>query len=66
MDGIPVVEDGLEYWKTQAASLDGVLGGFGSGVTRPFSDYCMNNRFSTVQSLSRFPESMRWDPASSF
>ncbi|KAJ7774540.1 DUF858-domain-containing protein [Mycena maculata] len=27
----PDVEDGLEYWKTQPASLDGVLGGFGSG-----------------------------------
>ncbi|KAJ7235462.1 DUF858-domain-containing protein [Mycena haematopus] len=27
----PDVEDGIAYWETQAASLDGVLGGFGSG-----------------------------------
>lgn len=26
------VEAGLAYWKTQPANLDGVLGGFGSGV----------------------------------
>lgn len=28
----PMVEDGITYWETQPASLDGVLGGFGSGV----------------------------------
>ncbi|KAF9535299.1 AdoMet dependent proline di-methyltransferase-domain-containing protein [Crepidotus variabilis] len=28
---LPVVEDGIEYWKTQPASLDGVLGGYGTG-----------------------------------
>ncbi|KAJ7097863.1 alpha-N-methyltransferase NTM1 [Mycena belliarum] len=28
---VPDVQFGLEYWKTQPASLDGVLGGFGSG-----------------------------------
>jgi len=28
----PNVEEGIEYWNTQPASLDGVLGGFGSGV----------------------------------
>ncbi|KAJ7109439.1 alpha-N-methyltransferase NTM1 [Mycena epipterygia] len=27
----PDVDDGLEYWNTQPPSLDGVLGGFGSG-----------------------------------
>ncbi|TFK42535.1 alpha-N-methyltransferase NTM1 [Crucibulum laeve] len=27
----PVIEDGIDYWNTQPASLDGVLGGFGSG-----------------------------------
>ncbi|KAF8238965.1 methyltransferase domain-containing protein [Tricholoma matsutake] len=27
----PDIEDGIEYWKTQPASLDGVLGGYGSG-----------------------------------
>ncbi|KAF9013867.1 methyltransferase domain-containing protein [Cyathus striatus] len=28
---VPDVEDGIEYWNTQPANLDGVLGGFGSG-----------------------------------
>lgn len=28
----PDVQDGIEYWNTQPASLDGVLGGYGSGV----------------------------------
>lgn len=48
----PVVADGLEYWKTQPATYDGVLGacvallaaisltcgpgGFGTGVTAPY------------------------------
>jgi len=27
----PVVEDGLKYWATVPASIDGVLGGFGNG-----------------------------------
>ncbi|KIK57767.1 hypothetical protein GYMLUDRAFT_172295 [Collybiopsis luxurians FD-317 M1] len=27
----PVVEDGLEYWNSQPASVDGVLGGYGTG-----------------------------------
>ncbi|KAK2466873.1 hypothetical protein APHAL10511_001131 [Amanita phalloides] len=27
----PVVEDGIEYWNTQPANYDGVLGGFGTG-----------------------------------
>ncbi|KAF8350657.1 methyltransferase domain-containing protein [Amanita rubescens] len=27
----PVVEDGIDYWSTQPASYDGVLGGFGTG-----------------------------------
>ncbi|KAF9651540.1 hypothetical protein BDM02DRAFT_3090968 [Thelephora ganbajun] len=30
-DQEPVVEDGIEYWESQPASLDGVLGGFGTG-----------------------------------
>lgn len=30
----PNVKDGIEYWNTQPASLDGVLGGFGSGVRK--------------------------------
>lgn len=28
----PDVRAGIEYWKAQPASLDGVLGGYGSGV----------------------------------
>ena len=28
----PDVRAGIEYWKSQPASLDGVLGGYGSGV----------------------------------
>lgn len=28
----PDVQEGIEYWTTQPASLDGVLGGYGSGV----------------------------------
>lgn len=28
----PNVEEGIEYWTTQPASYDGVLGGFGTGV----------------------------------
>ncbi|KAL4067964.1 alpha-N-methyltransferase NTM1 [Scleroderma yunnanense] len=28
---VPNLQDGIDYWKKQPASLDGVLGGFGSG-----------------------------------
>ncbi|KII88396.1 hypothetical protein PLICRDRAFT_698786 [Plicaturopsis crispa FD-325 SS-3] len=28
----PVLQDGIEYWNTQDASYDGVLGGFGTGT----------------------------------
>jgi len=34
--GVPVFEDGIDYWQNQPASLDGVLGGFGLGVLVPF------------------------------
>uniref|UniRef100_A0AAD5YRR9 Alpha N-terminal protein methyltransferase 1 n=1 Tax=Leucocoprinus birnbaumii TaxID=56174 RepID=A0AAD5YRR9_9AGAR len=27
----PIVEDGIQYWETQPATYDGVLGGFGNG-----------------------------------
>jgi len=30
-DQEPIVEDGIEYWESQPASLNGVLGGFGTG-----------------------------------
>jgi len=29
----PDIEEGIEYWKAQPASLDGVLGGYGTGVS---------------------------------
>ena len=28
MSGVPVVEDGVNYWKAQPANLDGALGGY--------------------------------------
>ncbi|KAF9075241.1 AdoMet dependent proline di-methyltransferase-domain-containing protein [Rhodocollybia butyracea] len=31
MAATPVVEDGIRYWTSQPASLDGVLGGYGTG-----------------------------------
>jgi hypothetical protein len=31
-DQEPVVEDGIEYWETQPASLDGVLGMYFSPI----------------------------------
>jgi len=29
----PDIQDGIQYWETQPASYDGVLGGFGNGVS---------------------------------
>lgn len=29
---LPNTQAGIEYWQTQPANLDGVLGGYGSGV----------------------------------
>lgn len=32
MSTVPDVKHGIEYWETQPASIDGVLGGYGTGV----------------------------------
>jgi hypothetical protein len=32
----PDVQEGISYWEAQPASYDGVLGGFGTGVSRVF------------------------------
>ena len=32
----PDVQDGISYWEAQPASYDGVLGGFGTGVSQAF------------------------------
>lgn len=29
----PNLTDGIDYWNTQPASVDGVLGGFGTGAS---------------------------------
>ncbi|RDB21120.1 Alpha N-terminal protein methyltransferase 1 [Hypsizygus marmoreus] len=47
----PDVVDGIEYWNTQPASLDGVLGGYGSG-TLPRIDALGSRLFL----LNLFPE----------
>ncbi|KAJ6630860.1 alpha-N-methyltransferase NTM1 [Mycena sp. CBHHK59/15] len=56
----PDVKDGLEYWKTQPASLDGVLGGFGSG-TLPRIDSLGSRLFllNLLPELSTVPSAIR-------
>ncbi|KAJ7709843.1 AdoMet dependent proline di-methyltransferase-domain-containing protein [Mycena rosella] len=56
----PDVEDGLEYWKTQPASLDGVLGGFGSG-SLPRVDSLGSRLFllNLMPELSTVPSALR-------
>lgn len=39
VNGDPDVVDGIEYWTTQPASNDGVLGGYGSGVKEFLSSF---------------------------
>lgn len=46
VNGDPDVVDGIEYWTTQPASMDGVLGGYGSGVKEfllSFVSLCSSN-----------------------
>jgi protein N-terminal methyltransferase len=31
---VPDLEAGIQYWATQPANYDGVLGGYGTGVTQ--------------------------------
>ncbi|KAJ7449871.1 alpha-N-methyltransferase NTM1 [Mycena latifolia] len=59
----PDVDDGLEYWKTQPASLDGVLGGFGSG-SLPRVDSLGSRLFllNLLPELSTVPSALH-DPA---
>ncbi|KAJ7685245.1 DUF858-domain-containing protein [Mycena polygramma] len=56
----PDVEDGLEYWQTQPASLDGVLGGFGSG-SLPRIDSLGSRLFllNLLPELSTVPSAIR-------
>ncbi|KAJ7905564.1 DUF858-domain-containing protein [Mycena olivaceomarginata] len=56
----PNVEHGLEYWETQEASLDGVLGGFGSG-SLPRVDSLGSRLFllNVLPELSTVPSALR-------
>ncbi|THH05298.1 hypothetical protein EW145_g4901 [Phellinidium pouzarii] len=56
----PNVQDGIEYWNTQPASLDGVLGGFGS-CTLPRVDALGSRQFllSLLPALSTVPSAIR-------
>ncbi|KAH8116916.1 methyltransferase domain-containing protein [Phellopilus nigrolimitatus] len=56
----PVVQDGIDYWKTQPASLDGVLGGFGT-CTLPRVDALGSRQFllSLLPELSVVPSAIR-------
>ena len=51
----PNVQEGIEYWNTQPASLDGVLGGYGSGVHffSHFPAFALIDLCSSVSSTSR-------------
>jgi protein N-terminal methyltransferase len=51
---------GLEYWETQEASLDGVLGGFGSG-SLPRVDSLGSRLFllNVLPELSTVPSALR-------
>ncbi|KAF8892541.1 methyltransferase domain-containing protein [Infundibulicybe gibba] len=71
LTSVPSIEDGIEYWNTQPASLDGVLGGYGSGslpridslgsrlfLLHLFPELCTVS--SSIKPLSNpFPESYR-------
>ncbi|KAJ7285778.1 alpha-N-methyltransferase NTM1 [Mycena rebaudengoi] len=56
----PDVDDGLEYWETQPATLDGVLGGFGTG-TLPRVDSLGSRLFllNLLPELCTVPSSIR-------
>ncbi|KIJ68910.1 hypothetical protein HYDPIDRAFT_172432 [Hydnomerulius pinastri MD-312] len=55
-----IVQAGIEYWETQPASLDGVLGGFGSG-SLPRVDALGSRQFllDLLPELSTVPSSIR-------
>jgi len=56
----PDVKDGIDYWNTQPASLDGVLGGFGSG-SLPRIDALGSRQFllSLIPELCTVPSAIR-------
>ncbi|KAH7914682.1 alpha-N-methyltransferase NTM1 [Hygrophoropsis aurantiaca] len=56
----PDLEDGIGYWETQPASLDGVLGGFGSG-SLPRVDALGSRQFllNLLPELSTVPSALR-------
>lgn len=56
----PDVQEGLDYWETQPASLDGVLGGFGSG-SLPRIDALGSRLFllNLLPELSTVPSALR-------
>lgn len=33
VSSLPNVEEGIQYWNTQSADYDGVLGGYGTGAS---------------------------------
>ncbi|KAL5511207.1 hypothetical protein ACEPAH_4422 [Sanghuangporus vaninii] len=57
---LPSVRDGIDYWTTQPATLDGVLGGFGS-CNLPRIDALSSRQFllSILPELSIVPSSIR-------
>jgi len=56
----PVIQDGIDYWNTQPASLDGVLGGYGSG-SLPRVDALGSRQFilHLLPELSTVPSAIR-------
>ncbi|KAF5377034.1 hypothetical protein D9757_007728 [Collybiopsis confluens] len=56
----PVVEDGLEYWNSQPANVDGVLGGYGTG-SLPRMDALGSRLFllSLYPELSTVPSALK-------
>ncbi|KAF7778681.1 hypothetical protein Agabi119p4_3026 [Agaricus bisporus var. burnettii] len=58
--GVPVISDGLQYWETQPATYDGVLGGFGTG-SLPRIESCGSRLFllHLLPSLSNVPSAFR-------
>ncbi|PAV23904.1 methyltransferase domain-containing [Pyrrhoderma noxium] len=57
---LPNVQDGINYWESQPASLDGVLGGFGS-CSLPRVDALGSRKFllSLLPELSLVPSAIR-------
>ncbi|KAI0340104.1 DUF858-domain-containing protein [Trametopsis cervina] len=59
-EALPDVEDGIQYWATQPASYDGVLGGFGEG-SLPRIDALSSRQFllHLIPSLCTVPSAIR-------